>query len=479
MSNRIKWAVMMGFLIAADIGIGACLSPPGIACGDGWCAEGYRCSLIDLTTCIKSGCGNGVAEVDEECDDGNLNDNDDCLSTCNFNDGRHDAGAEKCESFWFRNEHGCAATFTEAGSMDLDNAFFTAQGTNGRSCGTCHVPEVGWSINGKTVTTLFNATRGSHPIFASTLDTDTPTADMSTVQARWEATTMLRQGKFARSIGLPASRDYDLVDFADPFSVSTPFRLFWFRRPMPTANFRSHTVHWDSVMTVGTDLRAGLMKQARSNITGSQQGAPAPETVIAEIADYERQLWHAQIYCWGAGRLDEDGARGGPEHAAAQPLVAGRFDLYDAWQNSDNAYRRQIWRGQEVFNKVNLPTGHRCGGCHDIANNGQNLNGAIFDIGASRPELASPDMAVFTFRSRVDGSLTMSTDPGLGLRSGRFADLNKFKTPNLRGLAARAPYFHGGTAKTLEDVVRHYEVQLGFDFTSDEENDLIAFLKAL
>jgi cytochrome c peroxidase len=221
------------------------------------------------------------------------------------------------------------------------------------------------------------------------------------------------------------------------------------------------------------------MKQARANVTAAQQGAPAPETVIAEIADYERQLWHAQIYRPGADRLDEGGARGGPEHAAAQPLVAGRFDLYDAWRYSGNPYRRQIWRGQEVFNNVNPPSGRRCGGCHNIANNGQHIGGALFDIGASSPGVAESDMAVFTFQSRVDGSLIESTDPGLGLRDGKFESLNKFKTPSLRGLAARAPYFHGGTAKTLEDVVRHYEDFLGFDFTSNERKDLVAFLKAL
>jgi cytochrome c peroxidase len=88
-------------------------------------------------------------------------------------------------------------------------------------------------------------------------------------------------------------------------------------------------------------------------------------------------------------------------------------------------------------------------------------------------------MAVFTFQSRIDGSLKQSTDPGWGLRDGSFANLNKFKTPNLRGLASRAPYFHGGTASTLEEVVRHYETQLGFDFTAAEEADLVAFLKAL
>ena len=377
------------------------------------------------------------------------------------------------------NRHGFAATFAAAGYVDLNNAFFTPQGTNGRHCGTCHAPELGWSMTGPVVTALFLATSGLHPIFASNLDTDTPTADMSTVEARWNATTMLRQGKFSRKIGLPPLRDYDLVEVDDPFGVSTPTTLFWFRRPMPTANLKNHIVHWDSALTVGTDRLAGLMRQARGNITAAQQGSQPADVVVAEIAEYEDQLAHAQIIVHGVGRLDAAGAKGGPAHAAAQPLVAGRFDLYDAWKTSGNARRRQIWRGQEVFNNVNASSGRRCSGCHNAANNGLNVNGAMFDIGASRPEVATPDMAVFTFKSRTTGTLLRTTDPGLGLRDGKFTSLNKFKTPTLRGLASRAPYFHGGTAETLEDVVRHYETELGFNYTAAEEADLVAFLKAL
>jgi hypothetical protein len=269
------------------------------------------------------------------------------------------------------------------------------------------------------------------------------------------------------------------VDISDPFGVSTPAKLFWFRRPMPTANFRNHIVHWDSANTVGTDLHAGLMKQVRGNITAAQQGGTPSEAVVDEIATYESQLSHAQISLWGVGRLDAEGARGGPKYAAAQSLASGRFDLYDAWQNSTNSKRRQIWRGQEVFNNVNAPSGRRCGGCHNAANNGQNVNGTLFNIGASSPEVASPNMAVFTFESRVDRSRVQSTDPGQGLRDGKFSSLNKFKVPTLRGLASRAPYFHGGTAGTLEAVVHHYESALGFVFTAAEVADLVAFMKAL
>ena len=33
--------------------------------------------------------------------------------------------------------------------------------------------------------------------------------------------------------------------------------------------------------------------------------------------------------------------------------------------------------------------------------------------------------------------------------TGKCADIGKFKVPGMRGLAARAPYFHNGTANTL------------------------------
>jgi cytochrome c peroxidase len=43
----------------------------------------------------------------------------------------------------------------------------------------------------------------------------------------------------------------------------------------------------------------------------------------------------------------------------------------------------------------------------------------------------------------------------------------------------RAPYFHNGTAATLDDVVRHYELHFGFVYTDEERADLVAFLNAL
>jgi hypothetical protein len=185
---------------------------------------------------------------------------------------------------------GFGASFHPAGSIDLRNNFFTPQGTNGRHCGTCHAPENGWSITPATVTLMFLLTGGTDPLFVNNLDTDTPTADMSTPAARWKSTTMLRQGKFTRKVAPPAVRDYEVIAASDPFGVGTTSSLWFFRRPLPAANFKSGTVMWDGANTVATGLRDGLIKQARSNVTGAQQGAPAADAVIFEIADYEREI---------------------------------------------------------------------------------------------------------------------------------------------------------------------------------------------
>ena len=71
------------------------------------------------------------------------------------------------------------------------------------------------------------------------------------------------------------------------------------------------------------------------------------------------------------------------------------------------------------------------------------------------------------------------TDPGRALISGNCADIGKLKGPILRGLAARAPYFHNGSAATLQDVVDFYDQRFNIGFTNQQKADLINFLNAL
>jgi cytochrome c peroxidase len=57
--------------------------------------------------------------------------------------------------------------------------------------------------------------------------------------------------------------------------------------------------------------------------------------------------------------------------------------------------------------------------------------------------------------------------------------MSLFKGPVLRGLAARAPYFHNGLAGTLADVVAFYDRRFGIGLTAQDTADLVAFLRAL
>ena len=62
---------------------------------------------------------------------------------------------------------------------------------------------------------------------------------------------------------------------------------------------------------------------------------------------------------------------------------------------------------------------------------------------------------------------------------GNCADIGKFKGPILRGLAARAPYFHNGSAATLDDAVEFYNQRFDIGLTDQQKSDLVAFLNAL
>lgn len=378
------------------------------------------------------------------------------------------------------NASGLSGTFSAAGVIDLTGEYFQAQGTNGRSCATCHVPQDAWSINPGTIRRLFAGTGGTHPIF-NALDANNPERDLSTVEARRAGYSMLlSRGVFRRGGAPRAEREWDVVAVDDPHGFANVNRIVQWRRVMPTINFHlgSATVNWDGGNSVGADQRAGLINQATRNVTGGQQGPPAPPEAITDIVDFESALSTAQNVSFAAGRLNGGGARGGAEALSQMTAFAGRFDLFDAWIDSRHPARAQIARGQELFNSPNA-AGGSCSNCHNSANNGTNIANLLFDIGTASASARTPDLPLYTIRNRTTGEERQLTDTGRGNVTGLWRDLGRFKTPTIRALAARAPYFHNGTAATIEDVVRHYEVHLGFVFTDQERNDLVAFLRAL
>jgi cytochrome c peroxidase len=76
-------------------------------------------------------------------------------------------------------------------------------------------------------------------------------------------------------------------------------------------------------------------------------------------------------------------------------------------------------------------------------------------------------------------STLIVNDPGLALITGRCADIGRFTVPQLRGLAARAPYFHDGSAQDLNAVVDFYRGRFAIGLTDQEQQDLVAFLASL
>jgi cytochrome c peroxidase len=88
-------------------------------------------------------------------------------------------------------------------------------------------------------------------------------------------------------------------------------------------------------------------------------------------------------------------------------------------------------------------------------------------------------MPLYTLRRNSTGETVQTTDPGRAMITGKWADIGKFKGPVLRGLAARAPYFHNGSAATLEDAVNFYDKRFSIGLTRREKADLAAFLRSL
>jgi cytochrome c peroxidase len=129
-----------------------------------------------------------------------------------------------------------------------------------------------------------------------------------------------------------------------------------------------------------------------------------------------------------------------------------------------------------------------CGTCHDTPNVGNHsvkapLNIGVANAGAdSPPALDITGLPVFTIwctSGPLAGQIFEVTDPGRALITGNCADIGKVKGPILRGLAARAPYFHNGSAATLQDVVEFYDQRFDIGLTEQQKADLVAFLSSL
>jgi len=439
----------------------------------------------------------------------------------------------------FANPTGYAETHSTVGKIDLTGPFFQSLGANGRACVSCHQPSVGWTVTPPDIQARFQATAGTDPIFRTVDGSNSPAADVSTVEARRAAYSMLlSKGLIRVGIGIPPNAEFDLVAVDDPYGYASANELSLFRRPLPTTNLKFlSTLMWDGRETfrdpasldciLGTttcfaSMHFGLAHQSNSATTGHAQAAtPLTSARREAIVAFETTLSTAQVFDHEAGELTARHARGGPQHLSQQnfyfginDVVSGDyrtgalfnptvFSLYDAWNTVDRGgadgsrmeARRAVARGERLFNTKPIRiTGVKglnddlsvpvlqgtCTTCHDTPHAGNHSIPAPLDIGLTDASRRTPDLPLYTLRHTSSPFETIQTsDPGRALITGKWNDIGRFKGPILRALATRAPYFHNGSAPDLRAAVDFYNERFDIGFTDEEVGDLVAFLLTL
>lgn len=420
----------------------------------------------------------------------------------------------------YPNASGTSRSFSAHGALDLSNPFFQTLGSNGRACISCHQPDQGWTVTPAGIQQRFDATGGLDPIFRLNDGAVSPLADVSTVDARRQAYRMLlSKGLIRVGIAIPANAEFELIEVDDPYRYASSAELSLFRRPLPSTNLRFlSTVMWDGRESAsGATLETELINQALDATLGhAQLKGNLTQEQLQEIVDFELALTTAQATDLKAGDLDTQGAQGGPlrlfgedfyigindplgGNPSGEPFDPEAMTLFDAWLNlrgtsPETVNRESVARGEEIFNtkpiiitgvgglndKLNLPAIQgSCTLCHDSPNVGNHSVAAPLNLGIADASRRTPDMPLYTLRNKATGEIKQTTDPGRSLISGKWQDVGKFKGPILRGLAARAPYFHNGSVATLSELVEFYDTRFGIGFTAQEKADLIAFLRSI
>jgi hypothetical protein len=283
---------------------------------------------------------------------------------------------------------------------------------------------------------------------------------------------------------------------------------------------------WDGRESAfGSTLDAILLHQANTATVGhAEAGASITPAQARGIVDFMLGITTAQHSDFNAKELAEGGSNGGAETPAVllsnqttyigindlfgdsrtgRPFDPRVFTLYDSWATTqtgagakENA-RRSILRGQNLFNTRTFSISGvagindeaafgnpaqltvTCTSCHNTPNAGNHSVSLALDIGLADASRRTPDMPLYTLVNKTTQATIQTTDPGRALVTGKWKDIGKFKGPVLRGLSARAPYFHNGFAATLDEVITFYVTRFGVVLTSAERADLLHFLESL
>lgn len=446
------------------------------------------------------------------------------------------------------------------GSNFSNGPFFQSLGTNGRSCGTCHVAAQAFSFTPDSARERFDQSNGQDPLFAPVDGANCPSAKRG---YRPDHSLLLRHGLIRIGITLPAKMEFTINVVHDPFSPNgcamvpgangSPPTISVYRRPLPSTNLvflstvmfdgRETVAPLDNEQTFFANLMADLTHQATDATTGHAQATQPPtQEQLSQIVQFELGLFTAQQRDHQAGKLSARGAQGGPLNLSRQPYYPGINDslgadpngnpfnanamtLFDSWaqlradEDGRNQARRAIAAGEQLFNNAPLQitnvrglndnqtlgnpvsfVGH-CTSCHDTPNVGNHSLPLPLDIGTAHSalpglesdpaiaagvaQLSMPDLPVYQIVgcpspfAPGEPESFYTSDPGKALITGKCSDFNRIKGPILRGLAARAPYFHNGAAADLREVVSFYDQRFAMQLTEEQKSELVAFLNSL
>jgi hypothetical protein len=288
-----------------------------------------------------------------------------------------------------------------------------------------------------------------------------------------------------------------------------------------------------SAMNLLADARQPTLatQAVEAAITHLQLDGKLDDERLGRIVDFEKQIYVAQSLHEGAGDLME---ADGPPGLGVRNVSTGRdgllgnnitnfvIPLGDGWKHLPtsadadverrNRLRESIARGHDVFmfrtfwirdamhlNTVGLgnPAKRTCATCHGMHMMGMDIANGWMDIGTTNLPHAreeprnpwnerQPELPLFriTCKSGVPphpflGREIYTQDPGRALISGKCDDVGTVVMQQLRGLAARPPYFSNGSAASLREMVDFYDRRFDIGFTEREREDLVHFLEAL
>src|SRR5262245_18670180 len=217
--------------------------------------------------------------------------------------------------------------------------FFTALGSNGRACVTCHQPSNAMGLSLDLIRDRWAATKGRDPLFAAVDGSNCPDLPQDKEESH---SLLLNRGLIRIALQWPpASKpDFRIEVVRDPTGCNkNPAEISVYRRPRVTANLQHIALPTgDTLMADGRERT--LQSQATSAVLIHEQSSTAPTRAqLQQIEDFERQLFVAQQWHVLGGLLGEPN---GPPPLGADNLASGVAGVvpaanlaasFDAWRN--------------------------------------------------------------------------------------------------------------------------------------------------